>query len=139
MWNSPVTLIELCICCYAKWNIIRMEMAMEINFSIKIVHEPFSHRLPAWKKLFNKLSLKCCWSVSFYIEMLSYQDTPYFLFLSLCLRLGLCIYYLCNLYLFNLFAVIIFIFMKSNHITSLIQKNLFFWTCLSKVQPQHVA
>ena len=39
---------------------------------------------------FNKLGLKCCFlSLVYYIETLSYQDTLYFLYLSLCPRLGL--------------------------------------------------
>ena len=39
---------------------------------------------------FNKLGLKCSFlSLVYYIETLSYQDTLYFLYLSLCPRLGL--------------------------------------------------
>ena len=67
------------------------------------------------------MSLKCCLSVTYYIEIVSYQDKLYFLYLSLCLRLGLYMSYLCNL-----FVIIIFIYVTINHITSLIQTNLFF-------------
>lgn len=49
------------------------------------------------------------------IDALSYQDTLYFLHLSMCLRLGL-------VYV-NYFAIIIFV--TINHITSLIQQNFF--------------
>ena len=48
--------------------------------------------------IFNKLSINCCLSVAYYIEILSYRDTLYFLFLSLCLGLGLYMSYLCDLF-----------------------------------------
>ena len=41
--------------------------------------------------------------------------------------------------LFNLFSIIIFIFIVINHIISLKQPHVFIWTFLSKVQPQDVA
>ena len=56
------------------------------------------------------------------IDALSYQDTLYFLHLSMCLRLGL-------VYV-NYFAIIIFV--TINHITSLNQKNLFFGNVCQK-------
>ena len=56
------------------------------------------------------------------IDALSYQDTLYFLHLSMCLRLGL-------VYV-NYFAIIIFV--TINHITSLKQKNLFFGNVCQK-------
>ena len=67
------------------------------------------------------MSLKCCLSAAYYIKILSYQDTLYFLYLSLCLSLILYMSYLCNL-----FAIIIFTSIAINHVTSLIQTNWFF-------------
>ena len=66
-------------------------------------------------------------SFAYYIEAFSYRDTLYFVYLSLCLRLGLFMSYLCDLsYLFILFFIIIFIFITINYIISLRQKNLSF-------------
>ena len=70
--------------------------------------------------LFSKLSFKCCLGVAYYIGTLSYRDTLYFLYLSLCLRLGLYISYLCHH-----LTIIIFIFIKVNYTISVIQTNLF--------------
>ena len=60
-------------------------------------------------------------SVAYYIEILSCQDTLYFLYLSLCLHFGLYMSYLC-----------IFIFITINHITSMIQTSLFFGNAFQK-------
>ena len=67
------------------------------------------------------MSFKCCQRFAYYIETLSYRDTLYFLYLSLCLRFGLYISYLCDLC-----CHIIFIFITINHIISVIQTNLIF-------------
>ena len=61
--------------------------------------------------LFNKLSLKCCLSVAYYRETLSYGDTLY-----------LYLYHIYEIY----FSMIIFIFITINHIIPLTQTNLFF-------------
>ena len=49
-------------------------------------------------KLFNELSLKCCLSVAYYTEALSYRDTLCFVYLSPYLRLGVFSSYLRDLF-----------------------------------------
>ena len=87
----------------------------------------------AW--LFNKLSLKCCLSVPYHTEILSYQDRLHFPYLSVCLRLGPYISYLCNL-----FAIIIFISLqlivqphwyRQTCFLDIFVKSLASWCCLA--------
>ena len=68
------------------------------------------------------MSLKCCWSVAYYIETLSYRDTLYILYI--CLD----VYVLVSIHLIYVisFAIIIFINIAINHIVLLIKKNLCF-------------
>ena len=68
-------------------------------------------------------------NVPYYMETLPYRDTLCFVCY---LRLGLL---MC--YLWDQFFVIIFIMI--NHIISLKQTHLFFWTFLPKFQPQSAA
>ena len=50
----------------------------------------------AW--LFNELTVKCCLSVAYYIEALSYRNMLYVVYLPLCLCHGLFMCYLCTLF-----------------------------------------
>ena len=95
---------------------IHFNSLTRIFFSKKRFFQP-SLRV-AWR--FNKLSPKCCLSVAYYIEAMSYQDTLYFLHLSLYLRFGLYV-----LFIVIYFAIDSSIFITINHIISLIQTNLF--------------
>ena len=80
-------------------------------------------------KLLNELSFECCSSVAYYIWTLFKRDTLYFVYLCLCLRLGLFVSYL-----FELFFI--FIFIKVNHKISLKKEPLLFGATLPNVQPE---
>ena len=67
------------------------------------------------------MSRKGCFSVAYYLEASSYRGMLYFVYLSLCLRRV----YSCLIHAICFFTMI-FIFITINHITSLMQKNLFF-------------
>ena len=77
-------------------------------------------------KLLNELSFECCSSVAYYIWTLFKRDTLYFVYLCLCLRLGLFVSYL-----FELFFI--FIFIKVNHKISLKKEPLLFGATLPNV------
>ena len=83
---------------------------------------------------FNELSLKCCLSVAYYIEALSYGDTLYFVYLSLCLPLGVFNSYLCDLFFYYHFH-----FHYNERFSLIYTDKLVFWTFLGNVQPQSVA
>ena len=83
---------------------------------------------------FNELSLKCCLSVTYHIEALSYGDTLYFVYLSLCLPLGLFNSYLCDLFFYYHFH-----FYYNERFSLIDTDKPVFWTFLGKVQPQSVA